>query len=285
VVLGAGEPSDPGHVWLPGSGRRASYDDVRRAATAYARAWQDVAAHPRLTLVVMAAAHGAHVDRAAGAGWGDLVDGVAQRSAGVDVRGGLDVEVEWAGARAVRGWLAGYLGATARPFVDVGACTCPPFARVRGAWSLADLAAVADAGGRGSVLPQIYARGGGNATEWATLDRWARRHGRPPLRFAGVLTEQAACTGPPRRACAGIDLGPTAAWRQLQAATGRELRWVTDIGYLEAPGPVHRSALRPVLAAVGGLALAALVSTLGLLAWRSRGTRPKRRRRRRRRRA
>lgn len=233
----------------------------------------------------MAAAHGPAVGATAGRDWGRLVGDVSRSVPDVDVRGGLDVEVEWAAARPVRAWLAAYLQATSRPFVDVGACTCPPYARVQGSWTLADLAAVADAGGRGAVLPQIYARAGGNAIEWATLDRWAKHHRGHGLRFAGVLTEQAACNGPPRRACAGIDLGPRAAWRQLQAATGQQVRWVTDLGYLNAPGPVHGSALRPVLVAVGSLALAGVVSTLGLLAWRSRrGGRPRRPRRRRRRR-
>ena len=283
VVLGAGEPVDGGHVRLPGSGRRASYGDLRRAAVAYGRGWRRVPGAPPLTLVVMAAAHGSSIDRAAGARWAALVDDVARSLRGVDVRGGLDVEVEWEPAAAVRSWLSGYLAGTSRPFVDVGACTCPPFARLPSTWSLADLASIAAAGGRGVVVPQIYATAGGNATEWAALARWAmRRHG-PTLHFAGVLTEQAACAGPPARACAGIDLGPAAAWRQLSDRSGQQLRWASDIGYLDAPGPVHRALLRPALLALGTLALAGAVATLGALAWRTRrGRRPRRRRRRRR---
>lgn len=282
VVLGAGEPVGGGSLRLPGSGRLAAYDDVRAAARAYGRAWRRVRTAPDLTLVLMSAAHGGYVSREAGARWGRLVDDVASAVPGVDVRGGLDVEVEWAPAADVRAWLDGYLQATTRPFVDVGACTCPPFAQVTGGWSLRALADVAWAGGRGSVLPQIYARAGGNATEWATLATWARHHHRPPLHFAGVLTEQAACIGPPRRPCAGIDLDPASAWRQLSAASGQDLRWATDIGYLSAPGPVHRSALRPLLALVVVLALAAGAATLGLLAWRSRWVPRKRRPRKRR---
>src|SRR5437763_3329942 len=284
VVLGAGESVDDGHVRMPGSGRRASYDDLRRAVVAYGRGWRRVAPAPALTLVVMAAAHGGRVGRPAGVEWGRLVSRIAAALPGVDVRGGLDVEVEWASAAAVRGWLAGYLGATTRPFVDVGACTCPPLARLPAGWALADLVAVATAGGRGVVVPQIYANAGGNATEWAALARWARAHHRRPLQFAGVLTEQSACAGPPRRACRGIDLDPGSAWRQLSARSGQSLRWATDIGYLSAPGRVHPRALRPVLIALGTLGGAAAISTLGLLAWRSSRERPRRRKRRRRRR-
>src|SRR3954454_20384205 len=40
VVLGAGESVDDGHVRMPGSGRRASYDDLRRAVVAYGRGWR-----------------------------------------------------------------------------------------------------------------------------------------------------------------------------------------------------------------------------------------------------
>ena len=284
VVLGAGESVDDGGVRLPGSGRHASYDDLRRAVVAYGRSWQRAAHPPALTLVVMAAAHGGRVQRASGTQWGQLVSRVAAALPGVDVRGGLDVEVEWATAAAVRGWLAGYLAATTRGFVDVGSCTCPPLARLPAGWSRADLAAVATAGGRGVVVPQIYANAGGNATEWAALARWATAHHHAPLRLAGVLTEQAACAGPPRRPCAGIDLDPVTAFRQLSARSGQSLRWASDIGYLSAPGPVHPSALRPVLIGLGALAGAAAVSTLGLLAWRSRGRRRPRRRRSRRRR-
>src|SRR3954452_25306332 len=284
VVLGAGESVDDGHVPMPDSGRRASYDDLRRAVVAYGRGWRRGGPGPAVTLGGMGAAHGARVERPAGVEWGRLVSRIAAALPGVDVRGGLDVEVEWASAAGVRGWLAGYFGATTRPFVDVGACTCPPLARLPAGWALADLAAVATAGGRGVVVPQIYANAGGNATEWAALARWARAHHRRPLQFAGVLTEQSACAGPPRRACRGIDLDPVSAWRQLSARSGQSLRWATDIGYLSAPGPVHPSALRPVLVALGSLAGAAVVSTLGLLAWRSRGRRPRRRKRRRRRR-
>src|SRR4051812_2270150 len=284
VVLGAGEAADDGHVRLPGSGRRASYDDLRRAAVAYGRGWQRAPHPPALTLVLMSAAHGGRVDRAAGASWGRLVSGVATALPGLDVRGGLDVEVEWASAAAARAWLAGYLDATSRGFVDVGSCTCPPLSRLPAGWTLADLAAIASAGGRGVVVPQIYANAGGNATEWAALARWAVAHHHAPVHLAGVLTEQSACAGPPRRPCAGIDLDPVAAWRQLSVRSGQSLRWATDIGYLSAPGPVHPSALRPVLVALGALAAAAAVSTLGLLAWRSRGRRRPRRRQRRRRR-
>ena len=284
VILGAGEAVDDRTVRLPGSGRRASYDDLRRAVVAYGRGWQRVP-HPPLTLVLMAAAHGGRVQRASGIQWGRLVSRVAAALPGVDVRGGLDVEVEWASAAGVRSWLAGYLAATTRGFVDIGSCTCPPLARLPAGWTLGDLVAVATASGRGVVVPQIYANAGGNATEWAALARWAGSHHRPRLRLAGVLTEQSACAGPPRRPCAGIDLDPVTAWRQLSTRSGQSLRWASDIGYLPAPGPVHPSALRPVLIGLGALAGAAVVSTLGLLAWRAapaggrRGTKRRRRRR------
>jgi hypothetical protein len=284
VVLGAGEPVDPGHVRLPGSGRRASYGDLRAAVVAYGRGWHSVVGSPPLTLVVMAAAHGVATGRAAGERWGRLVTETADRLPGVDVRGGLDVEVEWGPAARALAWEAGYLAATTRGLVDLGSCTCPPLARLPATWSMADLVTIASAGGRGVVVPQIYATAGGNATEWAALGRWAARHHRGPVRLAGVLTETAACTGPPRRACAGIDLDPMTAWRQLSDRSGAQLRWASDIGYLSAPGPVHPGLLRPALVALGALGLAGAVTTLGTLAWRSRRRRGRRRPRRGRRR-
>jgi hypothetical protein len=280
VMLGGGEAVDDGHVRLPGSGRRTSYDDLRRAALAYGRGWRRVPQAPPLTLVLMAAAHGGRVGAAAGARWGRLVSQVADGLPDVDVRGGLDAEVEWGPAAAARAWLDGYLASTGRGFVDVGSCTCPPLARLPSGWTRGDLAAIASAGGRGVVVPQIYATAGGNATEWAALARWAAAHRRPAVRFAGVITEQAACAGPPRQACAGIDLDPMRAWRQLATSSGQPLRWATDIGYLAAPGAVHASVLPPALLALGALALAGAVTTLGLLAWRTRAGRRRRRRRR-----
>jgi hypothetical protein len=241
-------------------------------------------AAPPLTLVVMAAGHGPDITGAAGSHWGRMVDGVAHDLPGVDVRGGLDVEVEWAGAREVRSWLDGYLASTARGFVDVGACTCPPYSAVTGRWSLGALVDVAWADGRGVVLPQIYATAGGNAREWATLAAWARRHRKPPVRLAGVLTEQAACLGPPPRSCLGIDVGPVVAWRQLSRASGQQLRWATDIGYLPVSRRLHGSSvLRTTAYAAGAFLVAAAVSTLVVIGVRNRRRSPRRRPRRRRR--
>lgn len=286
VVLGGGDPVGRDGVRLPGSGESASVNDVEAAAVAYGRAWRTRPTAPTLTLVVMEAAHGDQVNAGAGTGWGRMVGSVARELPGVDVRGGLDVEVEWASARDVRAWLDGYLSATTRSFVDVGACTCPPYARVGAPWSLADLADVAWARGRGVVLPQIYATAGGNAREWATLAAWARWHRRPPVRLAGVLTEQAACFGPPPRPCLGLDVDPVAAWWQLVRASGQRLRWASDIDYLPARHRLHASSLLRTTAYVAGAFLmAAATSTLVLLVVRDRRRgRPRRRRRRRRRR-
>ena len=283
VVLAGGDPVSDDGVRLPGSGVHASTSDVADAAVAYARGWRTRLTAPSLTLVVMAAAHGPDVTAAAGAAWARLVDSVARGVSGVDVRGGLDVEVEWAGAREVRSWLDGYLSSTGRGFVDVGACTCPPYAAVGGRWSLGALADVAWADGRGVVLPQIYATAGGNAREWATLAAWARRHHRGPVRLAGVLTEQAACVGPPPRPCVGIDVGPVTAWRQLSRASGQRLRWASDIGYLPVSRRLHGSSiLRTTAYAAGAFLVAAAASTLVVVVVRDR--RPPRRRRRARRR-
>src|SRR3954471_11147114 len=98
VVLGAGESVDDGHVRMPGSGRRASYDDLRGAGVAYARGWRRGGRGAPPNPGGMAAAHGARVERPAGVEWGRLVSRIAAALPGVDVRGGLDVEVEWGSA-------------------------------------------------------------------------------------------------------------------------------------------------------------------------------------------
>lgn len=163
-----------------------------------------------------------------------------------------------------RAWVRGYLGATRRRLVDFGSCTCPPRAEPPAGWSREDRWAVATAGGRGDALPEIYAIGGGNASQWAALADWSRRHHPDrPVRLLGILTEVAACTGPPARACAGIDVSPETAWQQLSDALGGQaatLRYASDIGYLPRGGTVH-GPLAPVGGPAGaaGLVLAALL--------------------------
>lgn len=263
IVLDAGEPAGGTSLRLAGTRRVVSIDSIGRAATAYGQAWIRTAGHPALTLVLAVAAHGGHVDRGAGAAWARMVSQVAQRLAGVDVRGGLDVEIEWGPAIVARSWLTGYLGTTERPVVDIGSCTCPPLSRLPAGWSRRALADIVSAGGRGSALPQIYATAGGNAIEWAALASWAHRHHRPAVRLLGVLTQQSACLGPPRRACVGIDVSPARAWAQLAGASHQRLRFATDIGYLPVPPkPAGMSAAGRSLLIIGLLFVAAAVTIL-----------------------
>jgi hypothetical protein len=178
----------------------------------------------------------------------------------------------------------GYLGATRRGYVDFGSCTCGP-GRLPARWTRAQRVAVATGAGRAVVLPQIYATGGGNARAWATLAGWAwGRHPRRPIRIVGALTEVAACAGPPRRPCAGIDAAPQTAWVQLAAALGSaadDLRYATDLGYLPHGGAVH-GPLAPVGGPVGFAAVllaAAVASVAGgayVVRRRTRGTRSRR---------
>jgi hypothetical protein len=60
-----------------------------------------------------------------------------------------------------------------------------------------------------TALPQVY-----NPTmagQWAMISLTAVRHGHPPLRFHGPLTENAACRG--HKHCPTMNSG--AAWRAL----------------------------------------------------------------------
>lgn len=270
VVLAAGTPAaDDGSVTRPDGSGRAGPREVRVAVVDYVRGWSGVASvrRPDLVLVLGTTNYGPATTRAHGQAWGGLVDAVGHdlKGAGLDaeVRGGLDAELEYNGPAPTRAWVEGYLAGTSRPYVDYGSCTCPPFGPPPAPWTLADVYAVATGTGRASVLPQIYATAGSSAKEWALLAQTARTaQPAQPLRLIGVLTELAACTGPPVRDCRGIDNSPASAWGQLlRALSGpdaAELQYATDIGYLPLPPtPAPQSA--PVLRAVS---LALLVSAV-----------------------
>ncbi|MDQ6648989.1 MAG: hypothetical protein M3Z02_02535 [Actinomycetota bacterium] len=270
VVLAAGSPAaDDGSVTLPDTRVRASPREVRAAVVDYVRGWTGVASvrRPDLVVVIGTTNYGTATGRPHGVSWGRLVEAVDRdlhaAGLGAEVRGGLDAELEYNGPAPTLAWVDGYLAGTSRPYVDFGSCTCPPFGPPPLPWSVDDVAAVATGRGRAGVLPQIYATAGGSAKEWALLARTAQQaHPDAPVRLLGVLTETAACAGPPARDCKGIDNPSAQAWGQLVKALAgvgdADLAYASDIGYLTAPvRPAHRA---PTAGLVGlSLLVAALV--------------------------
>lgn len=236
VVLDAGDPDvTPGSTLLPDRRGHASELAIGGAVSAYAHGWvtrpKGGASVPRLplTLVIATSNSGHHVDAAHGQAWAGLVTAVRATSQ-VNVVGGLDDEPDYGPASDTLAWLDGYGAGTTHPFVDLGDCACTPGQALPAGWTLAQRAAVAKVG---TVLPQQYRTSGIDATRWAHLDKTAGKR----LRFLGVLTETRACTGPPARACAGIDQSPAAAKQGLSKALGRPVTAATDIGYLIPPPP------------------------------------------------
>ncbi|GAC1322929.1 MAG: hypothetical protein NVSMB13_02050 [Mycobacteriales bacterium] len=280
VVLAAGTPAaDDGSVTQPDSKRRAGPRELRAAVVDYVRGWSDVTSvrRPDLLLVLGTTNYGPATTRAHGLAWGGLVDAVNQElsSAGLaaDVVGGLDAELEYNGPGPTLSWVDGYLAGTRRPYVDFGSCTCPPFATPPPPWTPEDIYAVASGSGRATVLPQVYATAGGSAKEWATVVRTSlATHPSAPVRLIGVLTEQAACHGPPARDCQGIDNPSATAWNQLVRALGgvgdAGLTYTTDIGYLQGPRP-RPAILAPVVRSAGLVLLVAGL-VLGLVLERRR---------------
>jgi hypothetical protein len=292
-LLDAGSPAgDDGSVRLPDSHANASTAQVAAAAEAYGTAWE-AAKGPSLVLVVGVTNYGSHADGAHGGAWALMVGDVARALPGVDVRGGLDAEQEYNTPLATRSWVEAYDASGERPYVDFGNCTCPkPPAAAANGWTDEDVYAVAVGDGRAEALPEIYATKGGNAREWGQLVAWSQQqHPQQPIRVLGVLTEAGACAGPPKRTCDGIDLAPAPAWSQLTVALGLsadpgpDLRFLTDISYLPAPGVRHGTAVfrRPLVIALLVL-VAALVSTAVVAFVRGVPLQPTRKGRRRRRR-
>jgi hypothetical protein len=279
IVLDAGSPAGTdGSVRLPDSHRHAAPTEVEEAVVAYGKAWR-AAKGPPLVLVVGTTNYGSFAGGPHGAAWARMVESVATELPGVDVRGGLDAEQEYSTPLAARSWVEAYDASGTRPYVDFGSCTCPPApSSPANGWSLEDVYAVAVGDGRAAVLPEIYSTKGGNARAWGRVLAWSQQqHPDQPIRIVGALTQAAACTGPPKRSCPGIDLTALPAWGQLAGALGLttdpgpDLRYLTDISYLPQP-PAKRHSTRmgaPLLTALAVLA-GGLLSTAALALGRQR---------------
>lgn len=237
TVLDLGDPDvEPGSTQLPDHRGSATAATAQAAVVAFGQGWVSLPGAPPLVLVVGTSNYGDHVDAAHGQAWGRLVGRVAAAlPPGVDVRGGLDAEPSYGPAPAALAFLAGYVEATVRPFVDFGDCPCTPGQALPTGWTRDDRAALA---GAGSVLPQQYRTSGIDARRWASLDADVRRRSGHPTQVLGVLTQIRACSGPPARDCAGTDQRPTESLASLSAALGRGVSEATDIGYLAPPPAV-----------------------------------------------
>ena len=242
---------------------------MRSAVVAYGKAWLK-AKGPALVLVVGTTNYGQYAGGQHGAAWAALVDDVARKLPKIDVRGGLDAEQGYATAQATRSWVEAYDASGTRPYINFGACICPPApAQPANGWTREDVYAVSVGDGSAEVLPEIYATKGGNARAWGRMVAWSKQeHPDQPIRIIGAMTEAGACAGPPRRSCPGIDLEPRPAWVQLTAAlnltadAGPDLRYLTDISYLPQPGRKHDQPLKTVGGYLGlSVLVLALIST------------------------
>jgi hypothetical protein len=168
------------------------------------------------------------VSRAAGRTWANsVVDPIARHAAryhGVAVAGGNDMEPGfYAGPRASRAWLSGYLSATGRKFVFVGSADgCPLSSRGRcnNGWTTRDLhyLSAGAAPHRIISMPQIYNTA--MPLQWRNISA----DGAHKVNFGGPLTEWTACA----QAHSCYSQPNVSAWRLLfdALASNRRTRMV-----------------------------------------------------------
>jgi hypothetical protein len=184
------------------NGRFVSYAWLVSAVSAYL----DGYAHhkdPRSQVIVAIGTNNDLLTSAAsGRAWADrVVDPLRTHAAhygGVQIDGASDIEPGFAnGPAASRQWERAYLHATSAPLLYNGSADGCSTRHVRsgcaGGWKSTDVASLAGAAApsRISALPQIY--NNTQAKQWALISHAAVTISRHPLKFAGVLTENAAC--------------------------------------------------------------------------------------------
>ena len=179
-----------------------------------------------------------------GAAWALVVEVAALMSvpnSHVTIGGGIDMEPGWGPPQQGRAWVDGYVRATDRLLVNFGSadlCSRKPGRRAcANGWTQDDVIHVSTAAGPSVwVAPEVYDHKGIMAGQWANIARRATELG-TPLRFAGVMTQQAACAGSTEKACITMNLSPAEAWttlvRLLDAARADRVGpfLSTDIGW------------------------------------------------------
>ena len=232
-------------------GPHLSYD----AATVLAQSWVRgfVACRPGgLAATVALGANNyqwARQDTGANGGvlWAGFVDRVARwaEQSGLQnltIVGANDIEPSWGPPDRARAWADAYARTTKRPmFAFASADGCPPSSvggRCNNGWTVADVYHVSTGAGPGFYsVPQVYRTDGIMARQWAAISAWGAAEKGQPVRFAGVMTQQAACGSKP--GCAGTDNSPRQAWEQTRqaldarsATRGSPLPGPTDITWM-----------------------------------------------------
>jgi hypothetical protein len=174
----------------------------------------------------------------AGTRWAKLVEriGAATPAGRVTVGGGLDGEPSWSAPDWARGWVGGFVQSSARGLYVAGSadgCLVGNGQNCAHGWTVQDVYYMATGAGTSVyAVPQIYRTDGIQARQWAGISRSVQMSGRPPVRFAGAMTQQTACKQKPP--CDNTDNAPGDARDQLSKA-------LADPDVLDGSGNVNGS--------------------------------------------
>ncbi|MFC4562998.1 hypothetical protein ACFO4E_14130 [Nocardiopsis mangrovi] len=155
---------------------------------------------------------------AAGRAWAAIVDGTADTEA-VTITGAVDAEPAWSSPSWARGWVDAFTQASDHTLYAANSADgCPTHGSsstsCNNGWKLADLHYVATgAAPTIKAIPQIYRTDGIQARQWSAISSWGATKGSGPVRFAGAMSQEAACKQ--RGGCSTTDNSPKDAWNQL----------------------------------------------------------------------
>lgn len=181
--------------------------------------------------------------------WANMVDSInadlvsAGYGSQVDAVGAADIEVSWGTSTTGRRWVDGYDSANSWPMYDYGdAAGCRQSGTVKAAgqcgsstWFQDDLYYIAWGDSAAWGVPEIYREDSAQAKQWQQISKWGTLNSNSRIGFAGVLTQNAACSG----TCDTVDHldnRPDQGWTQLRdkcaadvATALSSLRFATDI--------------------------------------------------------
>jgi hypothetical protein len=221
-----GQDQADGGVVLSATTRFISYANLVSNLKAYVDGYASRQRPSAPVTIALGTNNDMDVTAAAGAAWArgvvNPVRSYAAKYIGMTVAGANDIEPGFRGTYTqTKAWLAGYLGATAAPFVFNGSADgCAWAATNRGCnngWTMAGLYNLAAGAAPTRIvnLPQIY--NNTMAAQWKYISLTGVTQSRPKINFGGALTEWTACaqTG----SCGSLtgNVAWTQMWNQLQS--------------------------------------------------------------------
>ena len=230
VVLDFGQPWYSGGLYgtiIYGSLTFRSTSDIALAAENFARGFQDYSTSGMfLKLGIGTSNYYGYTGTAHGQAWAAMVNTVnnyitANGLSRVQARGADDIE-PWCNSSGCtspttgRAWVDGFSSGTSAPMYNYGSADgCPPYGSCNGSWRQDDFYYVSWRNSNAWPVPEIYATGGANATQWQQISKYGYNTYGAAMTFLGSFTQYAACSG---GGCSGTNNTPSAGWTQLYNA-------------------------------------------------------------------